>query len=255
VMAAGKLALHHPAANTYKIEKIRKQNQTPWLDYPVVAIGLAIIAPPLMALFVGGIAHLNFNVQALITSIAIGSAATVFSLALAWPLARVQNNISQITTLAALIVPPAVIATGWFLALRHFDSVALVVGSIIALNALMALPFTVATLTPAFAQMTKQHDQLCAQLNLNGWWRFRIVDLPMMRRPLAQAALITFVMALGDLTAVTLLGSQGIVTLPSLIHSQMGHYRGNDAGGTAVILATLCYILTYVAQKIGTAND
>ena len=50
--------------------------------------------------------------------------------------------------------------------------------------------------------------------------------------PLAQACLMAFVLSLGDLAAVTLLGSEGIMTLPSLVRAQMGHYRGQDAQGT-----------------------
>jgi thiamine transport system permease protein len=255
VIMAGKLALQHTPTNSYRANYSRIANQSHWLDYPLIIIALAIMVPPLMALIVGGTAHLNFNIQAIVTSLALGSATTIICLALAWPLARTESIPNQVTTLAALIVPPAVIATGWFLALRRFDSIALVLGSIIALNALIALPFAVATLAPAFAKITKQHDQLCTQLNIVGWQRLLIIDLPLMRKPLAQAALITFVLALGDLTAVTLLGTQGIITLTSLIHGQMGHYRGNDASGTAVILATMCFTLTYIAQKIGTPND
>jgi thiamine transport system permease protein len=65
--------------------------------------------------------------------------------------------------------------------------------------------------------------------------------------------LMAFVLSLGDLTAVTLLGSQGLITLPALIHQQMGNYRGNAAGGTALVLAGFCYGLTILAQRLGKA--
>ena len=68
---------------------------------------------------------------------------------------------------------------------------------------------------------------------------------------LRQAGLLAFVMSLGDLTAVTLLGSQGLVTLPALIHQQMGNYRSTAASGTALLLALSCYGLALVAQRSG----
>jgi hypothetical protein len=45
------------------------------------------------------------------------------------------------------------------------------------------------------------------------------------------------IVSLGDLSAITLFGSDRLVTLPALIFRQMGHYRMNDAAGTALVLA------------------
>ena len=66
---------------------------------------------------------------------------------------------------------------------------------------------------------------------------------------------MAFVLSLGDLAAVTLLGSEGIMTLPSLVRAQMGHYRGQDAQGTALVLMALCFAVTVVAQRLGRRND
>ena len=203
-----------------------------------------------------GITYLNINLQACVTSLIIAIPAALLCVGLAWPLARHNNFATQIAALASLIVPPAVLATGWFLVLRRFDeSFAVVMFSIIVLNGLMALPFSVSVLAPSFAQMSQKHGRLCTQLNITGWNRLRHIDLPMMRRPMAQALLMAFVLSLGDLTAVTLLGTQGLITVPSLIHQQMGHYRGNDAGGTALLLAAFCFALTIIAQRLGKPND
>jgi hypothetical protein len=63
------------------------------------------------------------------------------------------------------------------------------------------------------AQLLPQ-DRLCAQIGLSGWARFKLIDQPALTRPLAQAFLIAFILSFGDLTAVLMLGSQGVVTLP-----------------------------------------
>lgn len=70
-----------------------------------------------------------------------------------------------------------------------------------------------------------------------------------------QALLLAFVLSLGDLTAITLLGNEGVVTLPSLIQSQMGHYRGDAAAGTALLLAIISLGFAALAQKLETEND
>ena len=259
IFAAGKMALHNSALSSFKTTTIRRDGQSAAakaFDLLALTIALLLIGPPLIALIVSGITYLNFNLQACVTSIAIALPAALLSVSLAWALARHDNFATHVAALATLIVPPAVLATGWFLALRRFDeSLLVVIISIIALNTLMALPFSVSVLAPAFAQITQMHGRLCAQLNISGWNKLRRIDLPMMRRPLAQALLMSFVLSLGDLTAVTLLGTQGLVTMPSLIHQQMGHYRGNDAGGTALLLAAFCFALTLIAQRLGKSND
>jgi thiamine transport system permease protein len=255
VMLAGRMVLHNPALSTYQRNLVRRDGTTmvaKFIDGIAIILALGLIAPPLLALVVAGIPYVSINFTAFITSFLMGACTALLSVSLAWPLAQSGGFTSQVSALAALIVPPAVLATGWFLALRNFsDSFFIVVCSIVALNALMALPFSVAALAPAFEQSTKLHDRLCAQLGVSGWARFWRIDVPMMQRPLAQALLMAFVLSLGDLTAVTLLGSQRLITLPALIHQQMGNYRGNAAGGTALVLAGFCYGLTLLAQRLG----
>ena len=229
------------------------------VDYVLIAAGALVVLPPLLALLANGLIQLQISPQVLTAtafSFGIGLGSAVIALILAWNIAQQSDWLSQSLALSALIVPPAVMATGWFIILQGFsDSTWVVASTIIALNALMALPFVVSILAPAFELNRKKHDRLCAQLALNGWQKLRHIDLPLMTRPLAQAFLLAFILSIGDLTAITLLGNQGIVTLPSLIQIQMGHYKGNDAAGTAFLLAILSLASAWAAQKFGDQND
>lgn len=229
------------------------------VDYVLIALGALVVLPPLLALVLSGLTQLQITPQVLNAtafSLGIGLVSAVIALILAWNIAQQSDWISQGLALSALIVPPAVMATGWFIMLQVFsDSTWVVVSTIIALNALMALPFVVSILAPAFERNRKKHDRLCAQLALSGWQKLRNIDLPLMARPLAQAFLLAFILSIGDLTAITLLGNQGIVTLPSLIQIQMGHYKGNDAAGTALLLAILSLVCAWAAQKFGDQSD
>lgn len=228
-------------------------------DYGLIVLGAVFIVPPMLALIIGGLGHISLSSQllgALLFSFAIGAASALLTIFLAWKIAQNADWFSRSISLAALIVPPAVMATGWFLLLRDvIDRLDVVLATIIALNALMALPFAVSILAPALDRNMRWHDRLCKQLGLNAWQKLINIDLPLMRRPLAQALLLAFVLSLGDLTAITLLGNQGIVTLPSLIQSQMGHYRGDAAAGTALLLAFISLGFAALAQKLGTEND
>ena len=88
-------------------------------------------------------------------------------------------------------------------------------------------------------------------MGLAGWPRFRIVDLPVLKVPLGLAAALAFIVSLGDLTAITLFGSQDLMTLPALIYSEMGSYRINAAAGSALVLALLSLVLISLFERWG----
>jgi thiamine transport system permease protein len=226
-------------------------------------IGIAIITvlPPLIAIVLAGATNINFSAtlfRALATSMAIATTSAAIALPLVWLLSNTSaqappvRKLNDIVIMAAWILPPAVIATGWFIASRGWNGgIVQSALMVIALNVLMTLPLVSSVLKPTLERHARAHDRLCKQLNISGFSKFRLIDAPALKRPLIQAALMAFVLSLGDLTAVTLLGSQGLMTLPQLISQQMGNYRSAAAGGTALLLATLCYILTFVAQRFG----
>ena len=228
-------------------------------DLTIIFLATILVVPPLGALVINGVAQIHFGLplfQALLTSFVIGTLTAITTIFIAWPMAQTETWLSQSTALAALIVPPAVMATGWFLLLENLsENTVFVYATIVFLNLLMALPFSAAILAPAFAREAKMHRNLCRELGVSGWNKFRRIDLPMLRRPLIQAILLAFILSFGDLTAITLLGNQGIVTLPSLIQLQMGNYRQNDAAGTALILALLSFSFAWMAQYLGSADD
>ncbi|MDE2385896.1 MAG: thiamine/thiamine pyrophosphate ABC transporter permease ThiP [Alphaproteobacteria bacterium] len=229
------------------------------LNIALVCAAALLVLPVLLAVLASGLQGLHFTAptwQALGTSLALGLASAVIALLLAWPLARADDAASHLISLAAMILPPAVMATGWFILLRGLpDSWALSFALIVALNSLMALPFAAATLTAGFRKITPVHERLASQLGLQGLARLRIVELPVLRPHLAQALLMAMVNSLGDLTAITLFGSHGILTLPSLQQAEMGHYRGAEAAGTAALLLLVCGALTFLAHHLAEQHD
>ena len=62
--------------------------------------------------------------------------------------------------------------------------------SAIAMNALMSLPFVARVLMPALAQSAEAHDRLCLSLGLRGLARFRLVELPVMKRAIGLALVV-----------------------------------------------------------------
>jgi thiamine transport system permease protein len=226
------------------------------VSFAALVICVLLVAAILLSVVGSGAFNLaitSAHLRAVMTSFAVGSFAALISVALAYGLAH-QRNGASIAALG-IIVPPAILATGWFiLAIPFAPGVFLTGLMIVLLNSLLALPFAHAMLAPAYAQHFIETRRLSHSLGLSGWSRFRIVDWPALRRPLAHAALMAFVLSLGDLAAILMVGSQGILTLPGLIHAQMGRYQFDQAFGTALWLAALCFFFTWLAERVRTKS-
>ncbi|MFD1746303.1 thiamine/thiamine pyrophosphate ABC transporter permease ThiP [Rhizobium helianthi] len=168
-----------------------------------------------------------------------------------WSLKTMNLALSSLSSLV-LLVPPLVLGTGWFLFARGFGEVNRLAPFIIAvINMLMALPFVIRVLEPAYRTHLAQTDRLSASLGLFGLTKLRIVDWPVLRKPLLMALSFAMALSLGDLGAVALFSSQDLLTLPWLVYSSMGSYRTNDADGLALLLGLICLGLT----MLGTLNS
>ncbi len=230
------------------------------IDAGVLVTVMLFCVSPLLAVAVKGVSasflHLFGGAlfwQALGTSALIGSLAAFLSVGLAYALSTARFLLSGRDGLSTrllsgmmggagslvLVLPPVVLATGWFLILRGQGDAAPVV-LVTIINALMALPFAVRVLEPAIVTHRLRVDRLTASLGISGWNRWRVVDWPVLKKPLATGFAFAMALSLGDLGAVALFGGNQIVTLPWLMYSSLGSYRSDDAAAIALILAIVC---------------
>jgi thiamine transport system permease protein len=141
---------------------------------------------------------------------------------------------------AVLVVPPFVLGAGWFVLLHgRIDVLAIGPIVVVAVNALMALPYVMRGLGPAIARADERHDRLCRSLGIGGWRRFRLIDWPGLRRPLALVFALAMALSVGDLGAIALFGTQDTATLPLLLYQRMGSYRIDEAAAIALVLGAL----------------
>jgi len=166
-----------------------------------------------------------------------------------------QSLLERLTDSGAslvLVVPPIVIGAGWFILLRNTGSVfAVAPVMVVAVNAVMAMPFAVRAIRPAYDAASVRNDRLCAQLGVSGAARARLIDWPELRRPLATGFAFAMALSLGDLGVIALFGSESVQTLPYLLYARMGSYRTEDAAGLALLLGMLCFALMSLADRLG----
>ncbi|WP_313531554.1 thiamine/thiamine pyrophosphate ABC transporter permease [Shinella sp.] len=198
--------------------------------------------------------------RALATSLAISFASGCLSLAIALPIVlvprlaetggaglatRLMARALPATGSLILLVPPVVVATGWFLMLRTFGETGRFAPVIITIiNALMALPFVVRVLEPAYSTHLTRTARLALSLGVTGMHRLRWIDWPALKKPFLTAFAFAMALSLGDLSAVAIFGAEGFATLPWLLFSRMASYRTADAAGIALILGVICLLLT-----------
>lgn len=223
-----------------------------FLDVLSISLLAVLLLPPLASLTASGIMSLPVQAAfftALVTSLALAGATAIVACTLAWVMVAGPERISTLASQTGLILPPAVIATGWFiLASKGPGLSALALPLIVALNSLMALPFAYGALAPSLRGSLKSHDRLCGMLGISGWNRLRRIEIPSAIAPLCLALAMAALVSLGDLSAILFFGSGEYVTLPSLIYRQMGSYRMEGAMGTALVLALLSLAMLWAAD-------
>ncbi|HMF69151.1 MAG TPA: thiamine/thiamine pyrophosphate ABC transporter permease, partial [Phyllobacterium sp.] len=238
----------------------------------LIVLGLLFVALPMAGTVVSGLAAdltglLGESLvwRAILTSLVLGASAAALSVVISLALVMAREYLASQRRYAPpklfehsldrgasliLVIPPIVIGAGWFILSRHFiDPFSLAPIMVVSVNAAMAIPFAFRILRPAWDTAASRHNRLCAQLGITGANRFRLVDWPVLKRPLSVAFAFAMALSLGDLGTIALFGNNSIQTLPYLLLQRMGSYRTQDAAGLALILGVLCLLLIIVADR------
>lgn len=248
-----------------------------WAILPDAAlIGLAglFVAGPMTAVIYAGLAAdlprlLGDTLfwRATATSFGIGAAAALLAILIASLMIRARHSagdppaskgLALLSTFSGaagsltLLVPPVVLGAGWFLMLGGgAGQLAAPLAAIITVNALMALPFVMRVLEPAYQTAMARNGRLALSLGVTGFNRIRQIDLPAMLMPLTTGFAFALALSLGDLGAIALFGSDRIITLPWLLYQKLGSYRTDDAAGLALLLGIATMGLILMADRLG----
>jgi thiamine transport system permease protein len=146
-----------------------------------------------------------------------------------------------------LAASPLALGAGLFVLLtRAGGTLEMGLGLVALINGLMGMPYVVRVVAPAFRDSAERHDRLCASLGIAGWNRWRLIDGPLLRRPMGLAMALVAALSLGDLGAIALFGTPNTSTLPLLIYQQLAAYHLDAAAATSLLLVALtfgCFLL------------
>ena len=239
-------------------------------DVVLIALAAAFVALPVAGVVAQGLAARPWALlaqqevwRAAGTSLRIGVVAMLLSVgmvlamlaALRGPRGEWRSDWARRLELpvgAALVLPPVMLAAGWFVLLHRLDMVRAGAALVVAmLNALMSLPFVWRILAAPAAEAQLRHGRLCAALGIAGLSRWRLVEGRLLWRPLMLAAALALALSLGDLGAIALFGAEDFRTLPYLLYLKLGSYRTEEAAGLALVLLVLIAALFALAEWLG----
>ncbi|MCZ4281333.1 thiamine/thiamine pyrophosphate ABC transporter permease [Kiloniella laminariae] len=167
------------------------------------------------------------------------------------PYAGTLSGVIDFSGSLILLLPPFVLATGLFITLKNSSGLSLLAPLlVIAVNALMALPFVLRLVSPAFEAAAQKSDLLCSSLDIRGLNRLRLIDWPQTRQSVGLALGLAVALSTGDLSVIALFGTQDFTTLPLYMYQKMGSYRFEDAAAVAFLLCLQSLTLFIVIDRL-----
>ncbi|MDW6002852.1 thiamine/thiamine pyrophosphate ABC transporter permease ThiP [Vibrio mangrovi] len=228
-----------------------------------------LVLPPLLMVIISGINQHLWHVfsssgfwQALASSLTVASVAGTLALVAGigvlltsrgWRLLarRRRADVLETVGMMILVTPGLVMSTGLFLLLRSFtDAFEFAYWVVVVVNAMMALPYVIKTLQQPLWMLAQQYQYLCASLGMQGWRRFWLVEWRAVRKPIIHAWVISFLVAMGDLSAIALFGSQDFRTLPLYLYQLLGSYQMESAAVVAGCLLVISLGCFFIADRL-----
>jgi len=189
--------------------------------------------------------------RSVIVALCSSALCTIMALALALRAGRLV----AVTGVLPLASSSLVMGTGLFLVVYPFISPArLALPITMLVNAVLALPFVLRSISPAVSKIETDFGRLGVSLGMSqGIWLWRIV-LPRLRGPIGFGAGLAAALSMGDLGVIALFAGDAQETLPLAMYRLMGAYKMEAASGAALLLLTLSFALFWVCDRGGRLN-
>jgi ABC-type Fe3+ transport system, permease component len=242
------------------------------LDLVVLAIGLLFIGPLALSVLTG-LGHMGAVadadlLQALATSLMIAAAAATLACCLALFLGAAARNrrvvlrsprgaaLFDFVLNILLAMPPFALTAGLYLIVRPLVDPSLAGLILLPLvNGLASLPFAYRSVAPRLMLAEERYGRLSSALGLKGLAKLRIVDWPLLQRPLGSAFALAMALSFGDFGIIALFGGAELRTLPYLLYERLGAYRFEEASAIGLIIVLVAFFLARLSGRLSYARD
>lgn len=187
------------------------------------------------------------TLTSLLQGLWLAALTSLLSLALGFPAARVLGlrnfrgrQLVWLLFFLPTVIPPLAVGMGLNILFLRLGLAGTIAGVVLA-HLVPALPYTIFTLSSAFARFDENYEFQALALGASPWQVFRKVTLRMMSPSLAVAALFAFLISWSQYLLTLLIGGGQVITLPVLLFSAA-------SGGNPSTLATLS--LLFIAPPV-----
>jgi thiamine transport system permease protein len=238
------------------------------LDGVIILFVIGLVIPPLLMVVIDGLfgdiwrtlaspsfwkATLNsLLIAACSASIALVAAYCIINSARQYRLIQKGLAASSLEVLGsiALVTPGLVLSTGLFLWLREWgDAYQFALVVVVLVNSMMALPFAIKSLSQAMDNHMRHYAPLSTMLGLSAKERFVLMDFMALKGAFMHAFTVSFLLSLGDLSAIALFGSQDFTTLPLYLLQLLSSYQMDAAASVSLWLLLLSVLLLGAADR------
>lgn len=229
------------------------------VDFLWIGLASAFLIVPLSMVVINGVPGLfdlpRSVLDSALRSVVVAIVSAILTVAMALALAMRGGRLMAVIGVLPLAASSLVVGTGLFLIVFPFVRPAELALPVTALvNATLALPFALRSLSPAVAAAIADYGRLSAHLGITGWARLRLVILPRVRRPLGFALGLAAALSMGDLGVITLFADDSGTTLPLAMYRLMGSYQLEAAAGAGLLLVALSLLLFWICDRGGRVN-
>jgi thiamine transport system permease protein len=246
----------------------RDSRAAKWLDSVIICFVIALVIPPLLMVVADGLFGDLWRTltsysfwKATINSLSIAFCSALIALFTAYCIINsarqyrlIRKNAAatslEVIGSIALVTPGLVLSTGLFLWLREWgDAYQFAFVVVVLVNSMMSLPFAIKSLSQAMDNHLRHYAPLSTMLGLRGKERFVWMDFMGLKGAFMHAFSVSFLLSLGDLSAIALFGSQDFTTLPLYLLQLLGSYQMDAAASVSLWLLILSVLLLAAADR------
>jgi iron(III) transport system permease protein len=195
--------------------------------------------------------------QSMIIGAALAVGGTAMYLGLAWPLARNSFRGKSAISLAMWMpwaIPGVLLGTAFLTLFLNVPGLRLAYGTPIALIVVLlvqGLPFATHMFEASISQVSKELEEASLVSGAAPFETVRRITTPLIAPMVASVSIISFMIAMKDISAVVLVATPGTQTLPLLMFSYAVSGRLEDASVIGVVTVVIATLMAFLATRVG----
>ncbi|QOJ86475.1 ABC transporter permease subunit [Candidatus Riesia pediculicola] len=190
--------------------------------------------------------------------IAIGSGffCTLFALMFLWSSRELyfyqmffSYKLFHLISLILIMLPNTGLVSALSILLNDFFEIRSSYLSIIVINTLIFIPYSIKILEIPMNDIFKYYNNLCLSLKIIGLNRFFIIEYKKLKYDMRKSFILSCFFALGDMNALSIFEEKKFLTLSYYLYDHLNHFYTKEASAVSLLMFLL-YIILFLLLEI-----